>query len=284
MEQHKTGTLYLCATPIGNLEDITYRVLRTLKEVDLIAAEDTRNSIRLLIHFEIKTPMTSYHEYNKIDKAYQLVAKMREGKNIALITDAGTPGISDPGEDIVRICYEEGIPVTSLPGAAACITALTMSGLPTRRFAFEAFLPKDKKEHQAVLEELKTETRTIIIYEAPHHLVRTLQELSDTLGGERRLTICRELTKRHEEKLQMTLADSLSYYEVNEPRGEYVLIIAGRSREEMKKEEQAGWEALSLEEHMAHYESQGIDRKEAMKRVAKDRGVSKRDIYQALLK
>ena len=284
MEQHKTGTLYLCATPIGNLEDITYRVLRTLKEVDLIAAEDTRNSIRLLNHFEIKTPMTSYHEYNKIDKAYQLVAKMREGKNIALITDAGTPGISDPGEDIVRICYEEGIPVTSLPGAVACITALTMSGLPTRRFAFEAFLPKDKKEHQAVLEELKTETRTIIIYEAPHHLVRTLQELHDTLGGDRRLTICRELTKRHEEKLQMTLADSLSYYEVNEPRGEYVLIIAGRSREEMKKEEQAGWEALSLEEHMAHYESQGIDRKEAMKRVAKDRGVSKRDIYQALLK
>lgn len=284
MEQHKTGTLYLCATPIGNLEDITYRVLRTLKEVDLIAAEDTRNSIRLLNHFEIKTPMTSYHEYNKIEKAYQLVAKMREGKNIALITDAGTPGISDPGEDIVRICYEEGIPVTSLPGAAACITALTMSGLPTRRFAFEAFLPKDKKEHQAVLEELKTETRTIIIYEAPHHLVRTLQELSDTLGGDRRLTICRELTKRHEEKLQMTLTDSLSYYEVNEPRGEYVLIIAGRSREEMKKEEQAGWEALSLEEHMAHYESQGIDRKEAMKHVAKDRGVSKRDIYQALLK
>lgn len=284
MEQHKTGTLYLCATPIGNLEDITYRVLRTLKEVDLIAAEDTRNSIRLLNHFEIKTPMTSYHEYNKIEKAYQLVAKMREGKNIALITDAGTPGISDPGEDIVRICYEEEIPVTSLPGAAACITALTMSGLPTRRFAFEAFLPKDKKEHQAVLEELKTETRTIIIYEAPHHLVRTLQELHDTIGGDRRLTICRELTKRHEEKLQMTLADSLSYYEVNEPRGEYVLIIAGRSREEMKKEEQAGWEALSLEEHMAHYESQGIDRKEAMKRVAKDRGVSKRDIYQALLK
>ena len=284
MEQHKTGTLYLCATPIGNLEDITYRVLRTLKEVDLIAAEDTRNSIRLLNHFEIKTPMTSYHEYNKIDKAYQRVAKMREGKNIALITDAGTPGISDPGEDIVRICYEEGIPVTSLPGAAACITALTMSGLPTRRFVFEAFLPKDKKEHQAVLEELKTETRTIIIYEAPHHLVRTLQELSDTLGGDRRLTICRELTKRHEEKMQTTFADSMAYYEVNEPRGEYVLIIAGRSREEMKKEEQAGWEALSLEEHMAHYESQGIDRKEAMKRVAKDRGVSKRDIYQALLK
>lgn len=283
MEERKTGTLYLCATPIGNLEDITFRVLRTLKEVDLIAAEDTRNSIKLLNHFEIKTPMTSYHEYNKIDKAYQLVEKLREGKNIALITDAGTPGISDPGEDIVRICYEEGIEVTSLPGAAACVTALTMSGLPTRRFAFEAFLPKDKKEHQAVLKELAAETRTIIIYEAPHHLLRTLMELSDTLGGDRRLTICRELTKRHEEKMQTTLAESLLYYEANEPRGEYVLIIAGKSRAQVEKEARAGWEAMGIEEHMAHYESQGIDRKEAMKLVARDRGVSKRDIYNQLL-
>lgn len=278
-----TGTLYLCATPIGNLEDITFRVLRTLKEVDLIAAEDTRNSIKLLNHFEIKTPMTSYHEYNKIEKAYQLVDKMRAGKDIALITDAGTPGISDPGEDIVRICYEEGIPVTSLPGAAACVTALTMSGMPTRRFAFEAFLPKDKKEHQAVLTELEQETRTIIIYEAPHHLVKTLTELSEHLGGERRLTICRELTKKHEEKMQTTLADSLQYYAVNDPRGEYVLVIEGRSREDMIREQQASWENMSVEEHMQHYESQGIDRKEAMKLVAKDRGVSKRDIYQALL-
>ena len=283
MNENKTGTLYLCATPIGNLEDITFRVLRTLKEVDLIAAEDTRNSIKLLNHFEIKTPMTSYHEYNKIDKAYQLVDKLREGKNIALITDAGTPGISDPGEDIVRICYEEGIPVTSLPGPAACITALTMSGLPTRRFAFEAFLPKDKKEHQAVLEELKNETRTIIIYEAPHHLVKTLKELSDTLGGERRLTICRELTKRHEEKRQTTFAESLSYHEVNEPRGEYVLIIEGKSRAQMEEEQRAGWESMSIEEHMEHYESRGIDRNEAMKLVARDRGVSKRDIYKELL-
>ena len=283
MNENRTGTLYLCATPIGNLEDITFRVLRTLKEVDLIAAEDTRNSIKLLNHFEIKTPMTSYHEYNKIDKAYQLVEKLRQGKNIALITDAGTPGISDPGEDIVRICYEEGIPVTSLPGAAACITALTMSGLPTRRFAFEAFLPTDKKEHQAVLEELKGETRTMIIYEAPHHLVKTLKELADTLGGERRLTICRELTKRHEEKMQTTLADSLIFYETNEPRGEYVLVIAGKSRAQVEEETRAGWESMSVEEHMAHYESQGIDRKEAMKRVAKDRGVSKREIYNQLL-
>lgn len=282
-EQKNQGMLYLCATPIGNLEDITYRVLRTLKEVDLIAAEDTRNSIKLLNHFEIKTPMTSYHEYNKIEKAYQLVEKMRQGQNIALITDAGTPGISDPGEDIVRICYEQGIEVTSLPGAAACVTALTMSGQPTRRFAFEAFLPKDKKEHQAVLAELAEETRTIILYEAPHHLVKTLQELSEVLGADRRLTICRELTKRHEEKMQTTLGDSLHYYEAKEPRGEYVLVIEGKSRAQIEREQQAEWETMSIEEHMAHYESQGIDRKEAMKLVAKDRGVSKRDIYQSLL-
>lgn len=282
-EKKQQGMLYLCATPIGNLEDITYRVLRTLKEADLIAAEDTRNSIRLLNHFEIKTPMTSYHEYNKIEKAYQLVEKMRSGQNIALITDAGTPGISDPGEEIVRICYEEGIEVTSLPGPAACVTALTMSGLATRRFAFEAFLPKDKKERQAVLEELTSETRTIIIYEAPHHLVKTLAELSETLGKERRLTICRELTKKYEEKMQTTLGDSLDYYEKNDPRGEYVLVIEGKSQEEIIKEQQSAWESISIAEHMEHYESQGITHKEAMKLVAKDRGVGKREVYQWLL-
>ena len=277
------GILYLCATPIGNLEDITFRVLRTLKEVDLIAAEDTRNSIKLLNHFEISTPMTSYHEFNKIEKAYQLVAKLKEGKNIALITDAGTPGISDPGEDIVRICYEEGIEVTSLPGAAACITALTMSGRPTRRFAFEAFLPKDKKERAAVLEELKNETRTIILYEAPHHLLKTVRELLDALG-DREITVCRELTKKHEEKIQTTFSALLSYYEEKEPRGEYVLVICGKNREDIVKEQQESWEQMSIEEHMAHYESQGINHKEAMKLVAKDRGVSKRDIYQYLVK
>lgn len=276
------GTLYLCATPIGNLEDITYRVLRTLKEVDLIAAEDTRNSIKLLNHFEIKTPMTSYHEYNKIEKAYQLVNKLKEGKDIALITDAGTPGISDPGEDLVRICYEEGVPVTSLPGAAACITALTMSGLPTRRFAFEAFLPREKKERAAVLEELKQETRTIIIYEAPHHLVKTLEELLKTLGN-RKITVCRELTKKHEEKIPSTLEDILTYYKEVDPRGEYVLVLEGKDPKEIEKEKQAGWESMTLQEHMEHYESQGMDRKEAMKQVAKDRGVSKRDIYQQLI-
>ena len=277
-----SGTLYLCATPIGNLEDITFRVLRTLKEVDLIAAEDTRNSIKLLNHFEIKTPMTSYHEFNKIEKAYQLVAKLKEGQNIALITDAGTPGISDPGEDIVRICYEEGVSVTSLPGAAACITALTMSGRPTRRFAFEAFLPRDKKERAAVLEELKNETRTIIIYEAPHHLVKTITELMNALG-DRELTVCRELTKKHEEKRQTTFSELLEYSKEHEPRGEYVLIICGRDREELVKEQQESWESMSLEEHMQLYEAQGVSHKDAMKLVAKDRGISKRDVYQALL-
>ena len=202
------GTLYLCATPIGNLEDMTFRVIRTLKEVDLIAAEDTRNSIKLLNHFEIKTPMTSYHEYNKIEKGHALVDKLFTGMNIALITDAGTPGISDPGEELVKMCYEAGITVTSLPGAAACITALTLSGLSTRRFAFEAFLPTDKKERQAVLGELVDETRTMIVYEAPHRLVRTLRELGEVLGGDRHLTVCRELTKKHETAFRTTCAGS----------------------------------------------------------------------------
>lgn len=277
------GKLYLCATPIGNLEDITLRVLRTLKEVDLIAAEDTRNSIHLLNHFDIKAPLTSYHEYNKVDKAYQLVEKMQQGTNIALITDAGTPGISDPGEDLVRICYEQGIEVTSLPGAAACITALTLSGLPTRRFSFEAFLPKEKKERAAVLEELKNDTRTLIVYEAPHHLLGTLKELQDALG-DRRLTVCRELTKKFETAFQTTFSEAIRYYEEQGVRGECVLVIEGRSREELVQEAQQSWEAISVEEHMEHYLSTGMDRKSAMKQVAKDRGVGKREIYQMLLK
>lgn len=276
------GKLYLCATPIGNLEDITFRVLRTLKEVDLIAAEDTRNSIKLLNHFDIHTPMTSYHEYNKIEKAEVLIRKMQEGSNIALITDAGTPGISDPGEDLVRMCYEAGIEVTSLPGPAACITALTLSGLATRRFAFEAFLPSDKKERQAVLAELVNETRTIILYEAPHRLLKTLKELRDTLGN-RKMTLCRELTKKHETAFASTIDDLLKFYEAQEPKGECVLVIEGRSRTELIEKERARFEELSIEEHMQQYLDQGMDKKEAMKAVAKDRGVSKRDIYQALL-
>lgn len=277
------GTLYLCATPIGNLEDMTFRVIRTLKEVDLIAAEDTRNSIKLLNHFEIKTPMTSYHEYNKIEKGHKLVEKLQEGMNIALITDAGTPGISDPGEELVKMCYEAGIEVTSLPGAAACITALTLSGLSTRRFAFEAFLPTDKKEHQEVLKELQEETRTMILYEAPHRLLKTLKELEEVFGSDRKLTVCRELTKKHETAFQTTFSEAIAHYEATEPRGECVLVIEGKSREQIRQEEVNKWEEMSLEEHMDFYTKQGIDRKEAMKRVAKDRGMAKRDVYKALL-
>ncbi len=276
------GKLFLCATPIGNLEDITFRVIRTLKGADLIAAEDTRNSIKLLNHFDIHTPMTSYHEYNKIEKARILIEKMQQGQNIALVTDAGTPGISDPGEELVSMCYQAGIEVTSLPGPAACVTALTLSGLPTRRFAFEAFLPMDKKERKAVLEELRDETRTIILYEAPHRLVKTLKELYETLGN-RRITLCRELTKRYETAFRSTLEELIQYYETEEPRGECVLVVEGRSRKEIEEESQRVWTAMPLTEHMAHYENQGISHKEAMKLVAKDRGVTKRDIYKQLL-
>ena len=277
------GKLYLCATPIGNLEDITLRVLNTLKEVDLIGAEDTRHSIKLLNHFQIHTPMTSYHEYNKVDKARYLVEQMQKGLNVALITDAGTPGISDPGEELVRQCMEAGIPVTSLPGPAACITALTMSGLSTRRFCFEAFLPPDKKERSRILSELANETRTIVLYEAPHHLLSTLEELYGALG-ERRMTICRELTKRYEEAEPTTLTAAMEKYRTNEPKGEYVLVIAGRPPEGIQREKQKSWEAITLSQHMERYLAEGMDSKGAMKAVAKDRGISRRDVYQALLK
>lgn len=281
-ESPNPGILYLCATPIGNLEDITYRVVRTLREVDLIAAEDTRNSIRLLNHFDIKTPMTSYHEHNKLEKALSLVHKLSEGKNIALVTDAGTPAISDPGEELVRQAYRAGITVTSLPGACACITALTLSGLSARRFAFEAFLPADKKTRQIVLDELKDESRTIILYEAPHHLRKTLDELFLVLK-DRQLTLCRELTKRYETVMPTTISAAIEYYRTHEPKGEYVLIIEGKSWESAKQESIAQWCSLSIEEHMQHYLADGMQKKEAMKKVAADRGVSKRDIYNALL-
>ena len=278
-----SGKLYLCATPIGNLEDITYRVIRTLKEVDIIGAEDTRNSIKLLNHFDIHTPMTSYHEYNKVDKARYLVGEIQKGKNVAIITDAGTPGISDPGEEICRQCVEAGIEVSSLPGPAACITALTMSGLPTRRFSFEAFLPRDKKERQMILEELKAETRTIVMYEAPHRLKDTLKELLKHLGN-RKISLCREITKKYEENIYTTIEDAIKMYEVNDPRGEYVLVIEGRDREKDEIEKQKNWMNMELTEHMNLYLEQGMDKKSAMKQVAKDRGVSKRDIYNELLK
>ena len=276
------GTLYLCATPIGNLGDITERVLRTLEEVDLIAAEDTRNTLRLLNHFGIKKPLTSYHEYNKFTKAEELITKLHNGQNIAVVTDAGTPAISDPGEVIAAMCIEQGIRVTSLPGACALITALTMSGMPSRRFCFEGFLPADKKERRYILEQLKREERTTILYEAPHHLRGTLQELYDSLG-DRKITLCRELTKKFEEALPMTLESAIVYYSENEPRGEYVLVMAGADRAALEEEKRVKFEEMSLEEHMAMYTDQGLSRKEAMKKVAADRGVSKRDIYKELL-
>lgn len=283
MNENGIGELYLCATPIGNLEDMTFRCIRVLKEADVIAAEDTRNSIKLLNHFEIKTPMTSYHEFNKVEKARVLVEKLLKGETVALITDAGTPGISDPGEELVRQCIEAGIKVTPVPGAAACINALIMSGMPTRRFCFEAFLPSDKKEKVDVLEQLKAEQRTIIIYEAPHRLLRTLTELESALGGMRKIAVCKELTKRHETVYRDTISGALGYYTANEPKGEYVLVIEGRSPKELLEEKRAAWDDMSIEEHFNMYVSQGMDKKDAMKLVAKDRGVSKRDIYNALL-
>lgn len=276
-----SGKLYLCATPIGNLEDITYRVVRILKEVDLIAAEDTRNSIKLLNHFEIKTPMTSYHEYNKVSKGQYLIDKMQEGTDVALITDAGTPGISDPGEELVKMCYDQGIAVTSLPGAAACITALTLSGLSTRRFSFEAFLPSDKKERKLILTQLQEETRTIVLYEAPHRLVKTLQELEEVLGN-RNVTICRELTKRYETAFQTTLEAAAQYYQEQAPKGECVIVMEGRSQQELVRERQQAWEEMDIEAHLELYMKAGKDKKEAMKAVAKDRGVPKREIYSQI--
>lgn len=283
MQTNERGILYLCATPIGNLQDMTPRVVETLEMVDVIAAEDTRNSIKLLNHFGISTSMTSYHEHNKYEKADQLVASLLAGKNIALITDAGTPAISDPGEVLVKRCYEEGIRVTSLPGACACITALTLSGLNTRRFVFEGFLPYDKKEKTQVLTYLQNEHRTIIMYEAPHHLRKTLVELSEVFGDERKVTLCRELTKRFEEAMPTTFGEAKAYYEDNEPRGEYVLVIEGKDIDLIQQELAASWEEMSIADHVAMYEAQGFERKEAMKKAATDRGVSKRDIYQALL-
>lgn len=277
------GILYLCATPIGNLEDMTFRGIRILKEVDLIAAEDTRNSIKLLNHFEIKTPMTSYHEYNKVEKARVLVEKLLLGQSIALITDAGTPGISDPGEELVRQAHEAGITVTSLPGCCACVTALTLSGLPTRRFAFEAFLPQEKKEQRLVLEEMKDEQRTMIVYEAPHRLVKTLKLLLEVLG-DRRLTVCRELTKKHETVFLTTISEAIVHYtEQEEPRGECVLVIEGKSRQETIREAQEKWKEMDVAEHVRYYMDQGFEKKEAMKKTAADRGMTKREVYKEML-
>lgn len=277
------GMLYLCATPIGNLEDVTLRVLRVLREVDVIAAEDTRQSIKLLNHYEIKTPLISYHEHNKREKTPLLIGRMLAGETIALVTDAGTPAISDPGEDLVKACYEAGIEVSSLPGASAVITALTLSGMKARRFTFEGFLPMDKKEKKQVMERLAATTCTTIFYEAPHRLKKTLSAFLEITGENRNITICKELTKKYEDAMHMTMGEAVSYYDKEEPKGEFVLVVEGADAEELEKNEQQQWQEISLERHMELYASQGLTKKEAMKAVAKDRGISKRDVYAALL-
>lgn len=280
MEQ---GVLTLCATPIGNLEDMTYRAVRLMNEADFIAAEDTRHTKKLLNHFEIHTRLISYHEHNKIEKGPELIELLKNGKNIVLVTDAGTPGISDPGEDLVKLALNEGITVTSAPGCVAGITALIISGQTTRRFIFEGFLPANKKEKVEVLDRLKDETRTVILYEAPHRLVKTLESLYEALG-DREITITKELTKKHEKVFKTSLAQAVEHYKSEEPRGEYVLVLAGRDENEIKEEIKEGWANLSIEDHMELYTSKGMDEKSAMKQVAKDRGVSKRDIYAVIHK
>ena len=277
-----SGTLYLCATPIGNLEDITLRVLRLLESVDVIAAEDTRNTLKILNHFEIKTPMTSYHEHNKAGKGPVLVERLKAGENIALVTDAGMPGISDPGADLVLLCREAGVPVTVAPGASAAVVALVLSGMDTRRYVFEGFLPYDKKERRAVLSSLEREHRTMILYEAPHRLMETLKELRSVLGGEREISAVRELTKKFEEVRKDTLDGHMAYFTENAPKGEFVLVIRGLTLEEQRQEEIADWESISMEEHTALYTAKGMSEKDAMKQVAKDRGISKREVYQQL--
>lgn len=281
-EQEDKGILYLCATPIGNLEDMTFRAVRVLKEVDLIACEDTRNSVKLLNHYEIKTAYTSYHEFNKYDKGRVLIEYLKAGKNIALISDAGMPGISDPGEELVKMCIEEEISVTALPGASAFVLAAVLSGFSTREFVYEGFLPKDKKEIKSLLEGLKDCTKTLIFYEAPHRLLKTLAVFYEYLG-DRKIALAKEITKRYETIKRTTLKEALDFYKENPPRGEFVLVIEGADKKVLEKEERQKWETLSIEEHMEYYNSKGVNKKEAMKLVAKDRGISKREVYKLLL-
>ena len=278
------GKIYLVATPIGNLSDISMRAIETLKNVDIIACEDTRNTIRLLNHFEIKGHLTSYHEYNKIDKAYELCEKVKEGNNIAFVSDAGMPAISDPGYELVDIAYKEGLEVTVVPGASAVVSALAISGISSRRFAFEGFLPADKNEKKEILTELSQESRTLILYEAPHRLLKTLKELFEYMG-DRNIAIVREITKLHEEVLRGKLSDIIADYESEKIaiRGEYVLVIEGKSLLEKREERQKSFEGISIREHYEKYIAEGMDKKEAMKAVAKDRGIQKRDVYKELL-
>ncbi len=275
------STLYLVATPIGNLADLSPRALKVLSEVDFVAAEDTRNTGTLLAAFGLKRPMVSYHEHNKRERGEQICDRLSTGESCALVTDAGTPAISDPGEDLVALCAERGITVTSVPGCCAGITALTLSGLPTRRFTFEGFLSVNKSERRAHLDSIKGESRTMLFHEAPHKLKATLADLSATFGGDRRIALCRELTKLNEEVLRMTLAEAVKYYEENAPRGEYVLVVEGA--QEGTTAEAPFWEAMTIPEHVAHYIASGMTKKDAIKAAAKDRGVPKNEVYQQVL-
>ena len=270
------GCLYLVATPIGNLSDVSERALKVLSEVDFIAAEDTRNSLRLLTHFGISKPLISYFEHNKRERGDMIVARLAAGESCALVTDAGTPAISDPGEDLVRLCAERGITVFSIPGACAAICALTLSGLNTSRFCFEGFLPTGKAERKQRLEVLKTEERTLIFHEAPHKLRSTLADLAASFGVERQIALCRELTKLNEQVLRTTLGGAVDYYSNEQPRGEYVLVIAGIDVQDKK----CFWESMTIEEHLEYYINSGLDRREAIKSGAHDRGVPKNDIYK----
>lgn len=273
------GTLYLCATPIGNLGDISYRALEALKAADLVAAEDTRRTVQLLNHFGIAKPLTSYHEHNKREKGVYIAGLLEAGKDVCLVSDAGTPAISDPGEDLVALCIERGITVTSIPGPVAAVNALILSGLPARRFAFEGFLSVNKRHRREHLESVKNDPHTLIFYEAPHKLKYTLADMCQIFGGERRIALCRELTKLHEEILRMTLAEAVAYYEATPPRGEYVLVIAGAQAP--AAEAPQWWDALSVREHVDGYIQKGLSGKDAVKEAAKDRGLPKREVYQA---
>jgi 16S rRNA (cytidine1402-2'-O)-methyltransferase len=277
-----TGTLYLVATPIGNLEDITFRALRVLREADIIAAEDTRQTLKLLNHFEIKNTLVSYYEHNKIEKGNYLIQRLLEGKNIAIVSDAGSPGISDPGEDLVRLAVKQGVTVTMIPGPAAVITGLVVSGLPSGRFAFEGFLPMNKRVRSERLKAIREDTRTLVFYEAPHKLIHTLRDLREAFGN-RRIVLARELTKKFEQIIRCTLDEAVAKYDSEPPKGEFVLILEGEDEKLLEETRAESWNSISLEDHLRKYLDSGLARKEALKKVAEDRGLSKRDVYNSLL-
>ncbi len=277
------GTLYITGTPIGNLGDMTQRAIDTLSMVELIAVEDTRNTIKILNHFDIKTKMTSYHEHNKHEKAVELVEYLKSGKDLALVSDAGMPCISDPGYELVKLCNSEGVVVTTVPSATAVVSALVLSGFDSRRYIFEGFLPKDKKECKFVLESLKGEYRTTVFYEAPHHIIKLLKAFEPILEN-RKVCVVREITKRYEERIEGTAKELLEYFEENQPKGEMVVVVEGKSKQEIEEEKAKEWDEISIEEHYTSYLNQGLDSKEAMKKVAKDRGIGKRDVYSVVMK